>query len=283
MSNEKDNNINNSNGCNNNNNMNDILQTIANLSSQSNESSNIILNAISNGITTGVSQGIASGNIAVSFQDLISLVSLIKPTNEIPLQLINRIPTFDTYHGSTTSNSQASNTIHSDGYIGKTLANPDSHDFNQASSGIPSSVHVFDVTVEKYPAQELPVSLRVSETADDQNVKKGNVSNASDEVCLVGSIYGSSLDTGSTSRKRSNQFFSEDDSSDQLKSRLRHDSLSMRQNRSPIESLLGLNEYISSACEVMTEELEVAHNKSLSSNGKCTTIKIVIILLVHTI
>jgi hypothetical protein len=238
MSNEKHNNINSSNGRNNN--TNDILQTIANLSSQSNESSNIILNATSNGITTGVSQGIASGNIAVSFQDFISLVSVFN--NKIPLQLINRIPTFDTYHGSTTSNSQASNTIHSNGYNGKTLANPDSHDFNQASSGIPSSVHVFDVTVEKNPAQELPVSLRVSETADDQNVEKGNVSNGS-EVCDVGSIYGSALGTG-TSRKRSNQIISEDDSSDQPKSRLRHDSLSMRQN-SPIESLIGLNEYIS--------------------------------------
>jgi hypothetical protein len=71
---------------------NDLLQTILSLSSQSNESSNIILQAISSGLATGISQGIASGNISVTFQDIRSLANNFKPSEEIPLQLAKKIP-----------------------------------------------------------------------------------------------------------------------------------------------------------------------------------------------
>jgi hypothetical protein len=99
----------------------DLLQTILSLSSQSNESCNIILQAILRGLSTGISQGITSGNISVSFQDIISLASNFKPSEEIPLQLtIQKFSEEQRFSSLTKNHRNESSPI-------KVLANPGSH------------------------------------------------------------------------------------------------------------------------------------------------------------
>ena len=146
---------------------NDLIQLISNVSSQSNESSNIILRAISQGITTGLSQGIASGKIAISFQDVLSLASIFKPTNEVPLQLIQSLVPQHLTNRVSPPREGSTVPFASTEPTPETVVNTHSHDSIQDSCGFPSSVHVSDVTVENVLAHEPSDSHRVSETAYD--------------------------------------------------------------------------------------------------------------------
>lgn len=238
-----------------NNKNNELLRTILSLSSQSNESSNIILQAISSGLATGISQGIASGNISVTFQDILSLANNFKPSEEIPLQLVQKIPE---------EKSSSSNTNHRNETIVKVLSNPGSHDVSQASPGFPSSVHVFDVTAENCPAHELPVSQWVSETADDGNTKCTCVS--FDSVMDAGVAQSSSIQT-SFSRKRSSQYNCEDENIYRLTMRPRN-GIQESMFKRFIDNVIQLREYVSVAEQSIPDRLKIAHEKSLRNNGK---------------
>lgn len=243
-------------------NSNDLLQTIRCLSAQSNESSNIILQAISSGLASGISQGIASGNISVTFDDILSLANTFKPSEEIPLQLVEKIPKVTTgleqYPSSDTNHSRNET-------VAKVLSNPGSHDVNQASPGFPSSVHVFDVTTENCPAHELSVSQWVSETGDDGNTKGTCVS------------IDSETDTGGQSavvtdkyfsKKRSSPFNGEEEETYRLTMRPRNGTQdSMFKHL--IDNVKQLRDYVSLAEQSIPDRLRIAHNKSLRNNGKC--------------
>jgi len=146
---------------------NNIFQLIGNLSSQSTESSNIILRAISQGISSGISQGIASGNISFSFQDVIALATIFKPNDDIALRLVD---------GMMPKNC---NTAGNEETTTKAFANPHSLVTSQDSSGLPLSVHVLDVTAEKSRAHEHTVSPWVSRNADDDTAESSCISNVS--------------------------------------------------------------------------------------------------------
>jgi hypothetical protein len=71
--------------------LNNITQLISNLSALNQHSTNIILQGIAQGISNGIAQGIASGNIALSFQDIISLATVFKPSNELSFAALRKL------------------------------------------------------------------------------------------------------------------------------------------------------------------------------------------------
>jgi hypothetical protein len=142
-----------------------IFKLIGNLSSQSTESSNIVLRAISQGLASGISQGIASGNISFSSQDVIALANVFKPKDDIVLRLIDGVITPKTLKVASNLNRDKKNNIT------EAFANPHSHDSSHDSSGLPSSVYVFDVTAEKLSLLKHTESLEVSKNADDENTE----------------------------------------------------------------------------------------------------------------
>lgn len=236
---------------------NELIQLISNSLLQSNESSNIILQAISQGISTGLTQGIASGNIKLSFQDIISLASIFKPNNEVPLQLINKLVTTDetAATASLLTNTEDSTVSLSKGSTVTTVANHDSHASCQDSSGLPSSVHVFDVTVENRQAYEPLVYHRVSETAND-NVDNSSLSISSS---TSGVTSAESLVTINTTRKRTVD--SNDEKEEPPKSHKRYGS-SSNMIDDGIDNANDLVDYISSSCEEPKAVIE-AHNKMI--------------------
>ena len=242
----------------------DLMQLISNLSSQSNESSNIVLQAISQGITTGLSQGIASGNISVSFQDVIALASVFKPNNEVPLRIIDRmVPTkYDDLSPSTIQESTTSITTRNEKGAAKVLANPNSLEVNPDSLGLPSSVHVFDVTNEKIPAYECTVTHRVSENADDTNAVSSISSSTMSSGCSNTTF---SLDIPS-SRKRTINCVTEDEGDNQVNSRPRFEEVEVE---NVIGSIEGLIDYVSSSNECnVTEAVSTERDHILKNNGK---------------
>jgi hypothetical protein len=242
----------------------DLMQLISNLSSQSNESSNIVLQAISQGITTGLSQGIASGNISFSIQDVIALASVFKPNNEVPLRIIDRmLPTkFNNLSSPTIQESTMSFMTRNKKCAAKVLANPNSLEVNPDSLGLQSSVHVFDVTEEKIPACEHTVPHRVSENADDTNA----VSSISSSLSSASSIASNSSDVTS-SRKRTLNYVTEDEAANQVKSRPRFDVENV------VDSIEHLNQYVSSLWPTKCKSPEAISTESdleIKNNGKNT-------------
>jgi len=242
---------------------NNIIQLIGNLSSQSTESSNIILRAISQGISSGLSQGIALGNISFSLQDVITLATVFKPKDDIALRLIDglmpknyntdqenaSLPVIDTNEDTTV----------------KAFANPDSLATSHYSSGLPSSVHIFDVTDEKSRAYEHTVSLRVSRNADDDNAESSSISTVSGGE----TNESTSSSTKNSSRKRLFQYMSDTESSNEAnsKNRMRFES-SHHFPQNAIESLSELSTYVSQSSNSLPEAVVMAHKKVSKSNGK---------------
>jgi hypothetical protein len=240
----------------------DVLHIISNLSSQSNESSNIILRAVAQGLSKGISEGIASGNIALSFQDIVSLASMFKPKEDIPMRLIDTLVPQNVICSNASISHSKSSSI-------ETLATSNSlHSF-----GKPSSVHVADVTVEKIPAYEPKAYLRVSGTADDRNVEARSLPNATRE--------GSELESDVTNaRKRSNEFIDINDEDDvhQINCRTRYELTyiddvndATTKDANAIKSDSGIFEYISKFCGKLPEAVMCSHDKQIKSNGKFTS------------
>jgi hypothetical protein len=240
---------------------NELIQLISSSLSQSNESSNIILQAISQGISTGLSQGIASGNVKFSFQDIISLASIFKPNNEVPLQLISKLVFKDDTAIKSPHCNQDSTIQLSKGSTVETAASHDSHDSIQDSSGLPSSVHVFDVTGENCRALEPLEYHRVSETANDI-VHNNSLSHASSISDITAA---KSLPTSNTTRKRTVIVVSDNETLEPLRSRKRCGNLSSALNDG-IENATDLIEYISSSRDKPAAVIE-AHKKVVKKNG----------------
>ena len=242
---------------------NDIIQLIGNLSSQSTESSNIILRAISQGISSGISQGIASGNISFSVQDVIALATVFKPNNDITLRLIDGlIP-----KNLNVVDKDASPAIRIKEHIAvEALANPDSLVSTQDSLELPSSVHVFDVTAETLPAQEHTECQRVSENADDYNTESSHISIVSGVGIADESTHGNMV---SLSRKRLLiECTNELDSALELSKNSRPRIETSTFKKDTIESLPELCDYISSISSQIPEAAVTAHNKLSKTNGK---------------
>ena len=237
----------------------DIIQLIGNLSSQCNESSNIVLHAISQGISSGISQGIALGNISFTFQDVIALATMFKPRDDIPLHLIDGLMPKALNSGQENTSLPIQN---KEGIIAEALVNPDSHDLSHDSLGLPSSVHVFDVTAEKFLAHEHTVSLRVSKNADDKNAENSCFSIVSDGS----KEYQSASSTVHPSRKRLINCISENDSS----SKPPHCRPRIESSPTPkcIDSLNELSDYISLYSNSVSETVLMAHNKLAKNKGK---------------
>jgi hypothetical protein len=241
----------------------EIIQLISSLSSQSNESSNIILRAISQGITTGLSQGIASGNIAFSFQDVLSLASMFKPSNDVPLQLIQSLLPEHNMELMSLPHQGSTEVFASKGSTTETMANTNSHDSCQDSSVLPSSVHVSDVTVGNVLVHEPLESHRVSEAAYD-NVDSSSISSASNEGFTVQSAI--------LTRKR--LIISDDESTEPLKTRLRHKTSKLVHGEVIDSTVMDglLEDYISSSCAKLPESVIEANNKILNKHGKWITL-----------
>jgi hypothetical protein len=259
---------------------NHLLELVSNLSSQSNESSNIILQAISQGITNGLSQGIASGNISVTFNDVIALASLFKSQNNLSHRILDHIlPNIDTPLSPPTNTQEESTTSAVtrtrnlvDAAKGS-LAHSISHGENLDSLGLPSSVHVFDVTGEEIPALEHTVSHRVSENADDRNTISSLSSYASGNGNVT-TISNESLPTNvSSSKKRCFQSVSIDELSRQSASRPRIDSC--LETIGIIRSIDKLMEYVSVSPHcLLPSAAKSAKNKLLKNHGECIYIRI---------
>jgi hypothetical protein len=121
---------------------------VSNLTSQSNESSNLVLTAISQGITNRLSQGIASGKISISYQDVLALASMFKSNDILVWILDHMLPNIDTQLPPPTtaqdSTTGSVTTARNKGDAVKgLLAHPISHGENPDSLGLPSSVYVF--------------------------------------------------------------------------------------------------------------------------------------------
>jgi len=244
---------------------NHLIDVISHLSSQANESSNIVLQAISQGIMTGISQGIASGNISLSFQDVIALATAFKPSNDVPLSIIDRmIP--KNHDTSSPPNIQQSISVatENDG-AAKALANHNSLGVCLGSLGLPSSVHVFDVTDEKCPACECTASHRVSENAGDSNAVSSISSNSS-----TGLFDETLLSSTNPSRKRTINYVMDDETAIQTNSRRR---LEMVEVPKCIECVHELSDYVSLSTDCnLPEAISMENNNFVKNNGESTHI-----------
>lgn len=241
-----------------------IIQLIGNLSSQSTESSNIVLRAISQGISSGLSQGIASGNISFSLQDFITLATVFKPKDDVALRLVDGLLP-KTYN---TSQENASRPIHKNEHTTiKAFANPDSLSTSNDSSGLPSSDHVFDVTTEKSRAHEHTVSQWVSRNADDDNAENSCISTMSGGETNDST---SSTSIKTFSRKRLFHYISDADSSSNeaiINSRMRIESSHYSLNKA-IESVSEISDYVVECPNSVPETVIMAHKKLSKTNGK---------------
>lgn len=141
------------------------------------------------------------------------------------------------------------------------VASHDSHDSIQDSSGLPSSVHVFDVTGENCWALEPLEYNWVSKTAND-NIDNNSLSHASSisEVTAAKSLLRSNK-----IRKRT-IIVSDNKTLEPLRSR-KQCGLSSIDLNDGIENATDLIDYILSSRDKPAAVIE-AHNKMLKKNGK---------------
>jgi len=147
----------------------------------------------------------------------------------------------------------------------KVLAHPNSLEVNPDSLGLPSSVHIFDVTEEKLPAFEHTVPHRVSENADDTNA----VSSIPSSLSSGSSITTNSSDVNS-SRTRTLNYVTEDESANQVKSHPRFEHVDFE---NVVDSIERLNQYVSYLWPTTSKSPEAISTESdcvIKNNGKNT-------------